>query len=83
MWRLAVVGALVAGIAGCARLGVPNEPLVTTSQGRRCVFECKAIRDHCVAKVDRASGEDYLRFANPRLGACNDHLGDCYATCPD
>lgn len=79
-----MIGVLVVGIAGCARLGVPNEPLVTTSQGRRCVFECKSIRDRCVAKVDRAMGQDsYLRFANPRLGACNDRLGDCYATCPD
>ena len=67
--------------AGCARLATPNAPDVMTVGGHRCVQQCQAIHDRCVANVNRALGESYWNFANPQMGSCNDNLGACYATC--
>jgi hypothetical protein len=68
-------------VGGCATIGTPNAPIAVTSAGHRCVQQCQALHDHCLARAS-ASAEEYWSFANPLVDACNDQLGRCYATCP-
>jgi hypothetical protein len=82
MRALVLVGGFALLVAGCTRLATPHAPIVMTTEGRRCVRQCQSNHEKCVTTVNRAIGDDVWRFANPRLRACHDDLGSCYAICP-
>jgi hypothetical protein len=83
MRALVVVGGLVGMIlTSCASVGTPHAPLATSAGGRRCVRQCQALHERCVAGANRELGESYWNFLTPPIRACDDDLGRCYGTCP-
>ena len=78
----AIAGFVVLLVCGCARVGTPHAPIAVTQRGHRCVEQCQAIHERCLARAGVTQAE-YWSFANPVVDACHDGLGRCYATCPN
>jgi hypothetical protein len=67
-------------LTACSSIGTPHAPVAVTGASRRCVDQCQALHDRCMARAYAAQA-DYWSFANPLVDACNNQLGRCYATC--
>ena len=78
-----ILGALAIGLAGCATIGTPHAPVVTTPGGQRCVAGCKSMHERCIVRANQlVANGTYWSFANPERDACDDRLGECYRVCP-
>jgi hypothetical protein len=81
--RELIIAALVTTVAGCASVGRPHAPIVTTLEGRRCVHQCQAIHGRCLSRANSLDArENYWTFANPHIDECNERLSRCYTICP-
>jgi len=78
----AIAGIVALLVCGCASLGTPHAPVAVTPRGHRCVEQCQANHDRCLARASATEAE-YWSFANPVVDACHDNLGRCYKTCPN